>query len=263
MLKGRGALSNPPGRFDRTQSQSVDDGWYQDELPSSLATSVEADRARSVITTNDSPDVGFEQSINPYRGCEHGCVYCAWGGTPILMADGGARPLEALRAGDAIYGTGREGWYRRYTKTQVIAHWSVIKPAYRVRLENGTELVTGGDHRLLTERGWKFVTGAERGVGCRPHLTTGNKLMGTGEFASAVPQDQDYRRGYLCGVIRGDGMLRQGVSCPADGSGRWSAVNQFRLALCDVEALDRAQGWLQSESIATKRFAVSASSMRP
>ena len=69
--------------------------------------------------------------------------------------------IADLKVGDAIYGTERVGWYRRYVKTQVLAHWSVIKPAYRVTLEDGTTLVTGADHRFLTERGWKFVTGTE------------------------------------------------------------------------------------------------------
>jgi DNA repair photolyase len=73
---GRGALSNPPGRFDKQQLDQVDDGWYQDEVPDHIPTTLEPDRARGVITTNDSPDVPFEQSINPYRGCSHGCVYC-------------------------------------------------------------------------------------------------------------------------------------------------------------------------------------------
>jgi DNA repair photolyase len=75
-LKGRGALSNPPGRFEREQVESVDDGWYQDEVPDSVETTLEPDRAREVISTNDSPDVPFEQSISPYRGCSHACPYC-------------------------------------------------------------------------------------------------------------------------------------------------------------------------------------------
>lgn len=75
-LKGRGALSNPQGRFDRTGLEAFDDGWYREEAPESVATTLQPDSARSVITTNDSPDVGFEYSINPYRGCEHGCIYC-------------------------------------------------------------------------------------------------------------------------------------------------------------------------------------------
>jgi DNA repair photolyase len=94
VLKGRGSLSNPAGRFERTGIEAVDDGWSSEpspeELPvgepaasdpadgpvESIATSVMPDRAKGVITTNDSPDIGFSQSINPYRGCEHGCIYC-------------------------------------------------------------------------------------------------------------------------------------------------------------------------------------------
>ncbi|MGH8202526.1 MAG: PA0069 family radical SAM protein [Steroidobacteraceae bacterium] len=75
-LKGRGALSNPSGRFERRQREAVDDGWYQEEVPDFIPTSIAPDRARSVIARNDSPDIPFEQSINPYRGCSHACVYC-------------------------------------------------------------------------------------------------------------------------------------------------------------------------------------------
>jgi DNA repair photolyase len=75
-LKGRGALSNPPVRFESTCVEKTDDGWQEEEVATSLPEIVLPDRAKSVITTNTSPDVGFEQSINPYRGCSHGCVYC-------------------------------------------------------------------------------------------------------------------------------------------------------------------------------------------
>ena len=76
VLKGRGATLNPPGRFARALSQAVDDGWYREATPDSVATEVRAEAARTVIARNDSPDIPFAQSINPYRGCEHGCVYC-------------------------------------------------------------------------------------------------------------------------------------------------------------------------------------------
>jgi len=74
---GRGALSNPAGRFESVRSVAEDDGWgiLEEPLPP-VETTVLPEPARSVITRNDSPDVPFEQSINPYRGCEHGCVYC-------------------------------------------------------------------------------------------------------------------------------------------------------------------------------------------
>lgn len=75
--KGRGAISNEVGRFEPAQRFAVDDGWGSaDEEPVPLATSFTIDSTRTIITRNNSPDVGFDRSINPYRGCEHGCVYC-------------------------------------------------------------------------------------------------------------------------------------------------------------------------------------------
>jgi len=75
-FKGRGSSSNVAGRFDSLTLEKTDDGWYQDEIVENLSETVLPDRARSVITSNNSPDVGFDVSINPYRGCAHGCVYC-------------------------------------------------------------------------------------------------------------------------------------------------------------------------------------------
>jgi DNA repair photolyase len=85
-LKGRGAASYVAGRFEKTVAQAEDDGWgslhadlAEDAsalAPPRLETEVREERARTVISRNDSPDIGFGQSVNPYRGCEHGCVYC-------------------------------------------------------------------------------------------------------------------------------------------------------------------------------------------
>ncbi|MEX0732795.1 MAG: PA0069 family radical SAM protein [Aquisalimonadaceae bacterium] len=77
-IKGRGALSNGEGRFESRLTEAVDDGWYQDpdDAGPDPRTVVRAETARSIITHNTSPDVPFDRSINPYRGCEHGCIYC-------------------------------------------------------------------------------------------------------------------------------------------------------------------------------------------
>jgi DNA repair photolyase len=75
-FKGRGALSNPHNRFDRQRTEGVDDGWHRDEPESSIATVLSPDTTRTILSRNDSPDIPFDQSINPYRGCEHGCVFC-------------------------------------------------------------------------------------------------------------------------------------------------------------------------------------------
>jgi DNA repair photolyase len=76
-FKARGVASNRAGRFDLHHLERSGDAWYEEDAPPArIDESVFADRARSLITTNDSPDVGFEASINPYRGCSHGCIYC-------------------------------------------------------------------------------------------------------------------------------------------------------------------------------------------
>ncbi len=74
--KGRGAASNAVSRFDPYTREGVDDGWEIDEDLPPLRTEISEERPRRVITRNSSPDIGFDRSINPYRGCEHGCIYC-------------------------------------------------------------------------------------------------------------------------------------------------------------------------------------------
>jgi DNA repair photolyase len=77
LIKGRGATGNPHNRYQANRREDFDDGWGSlDEALAPLRTTLTADRARSVIARNESPDVPFDRSINPYRGCEHGCVYC-------------------------------------------------------------------------------------------------------------------------------------------------------------------------------------------
>jgi len=75
--KGRGAASNPAGRFEHERAEAQDDGWgILDEPLAPLETVVLPEPAHTIITRNKSPDISFDRSINPYRGCEHGCVYC-------------------------------------------------------------------------------------------------------------------------------------------------------------------------------------------
>jgi DNA repair photolyase len=201
--------------------------------------------ARSVINrVPEASRLPFRWTINPYRGCSHSCPYCISGETPILMADGRTRPLADVRPGDAIYGTVRQGSYRRYVRTRVRAWWQTVKPAYLTTLGDGTELITSGDHRFLTDRGWKYVTGAMGGPLQRPYLTTGNKLMGVGAFADQPKDSADYRQGYLCGMVRGDGCFWTS----SNRNGEWRT---FRLALADLDALDRTRDYLASMTITT------------
>ena len=73
---GRAALSNPDVRFDRLRRETVDDGWWPEDALPVLRTEVREEVARTIISRNTSPDLSFDRSINPYRGCEHGCIYC-------------------------------------------------------------------------------------------------------------------------------------------------------------------------------------------
>ncbi|HEX8470927.1 MAG TPA: PA0069 family radical SAM protein [Brevundimonas sp.] len=107
--KGRGARTNASGRFEPVVHENFDDGWTaDDEAPAPLRTTLTPEHARTIIAKNTSPDIGFDRSINPYKGCEHGCIYCyarpshAWMGlspgldfeSRIFFKPEGARLLE-------------------------------------------------------------------------------------------------------------------------------------------------------------------------
>jgi DNA repair photolyase len=193
----------------------------------------------------------FEWTVNVYRGCSHACSYCCLGDTPILMADGRTKQIADVRVGDSIYGTEFVGRHRRYVLTQVLDQWSTTKPAYRVRLDDGTELVTSGDHRFLTDCGWKHVAPLKQGRQ-RPHLMMDSKLLGTGGFATPPLQESDYRRGYLCGVIRGDGHVGSYTyQRPGRAHGN---VHRLRLAMTDFEALQRTRTYLGQIDVPTSEF---------
>jgi len=212
------------------------------DAPEALDTRFYEIRARSALNRVPKKSrMPFRWTINPYRGCAHACRFCQWGGTPILMGDGRTKPLAEVRPGDRVYGTIHDGRYRRYVITEVLDHWETFKPGYRITLEDGTELIASGDHRFLTpQRGWKHVTNNQSGVD-RAHLTTNNSLMGTGQFAEGPVKSAEYERGYLCGLIRGDGHLS-------------SSPPRFRLALADFEALRRGQRYLEDLDLETREF---------
>src|SRR5215467_3138382 len=240
-LRADGQGSGPPGATAQTlfERDAVARTFDTPEFRGMTFFEV---NARSVINrVPDSSRVPFRWTINPYRGGSHACVYCIAGETPVLMADGRTKPLSDVRIGDMIYGTQRVGSYRRYTPTTVTAHWQTVKPAYRVSLEDGTELIASGDHRFLTGRGWRYITGTEHGRARRPHLTVRSELLGVGGFAEPPKDSPDYRRGYLRGMIRGEWQASAYSYWPRTGAAN---MLRFRLALADEEALRRSHDYL-------------------
>ena len=228
------------------------------DAPEALGTRFYEVRAKSALNRVPKQSrMPFRWTINPYRGCAHACAYCQAGETPILMADGRTKQLGDLEVGDRIYGTVRDGHYRRYVTTEVLDRWISIKPAYRITLEDGTELVSSGDHRFLSDRGWKHVVHNARAPD-RAHLTTNNKLIGTGAFANGPRDAADYRTGYLCGMIRANGLPRSRHYLRRDGTA--GTRDRSRLALVDLEALRRAQQFLHAQEIETTELLLAAAS---
>lgn len=107
------------------------------------------------------------------------------------MSDGTEKPLAEIAVGDEIFGTVKSGFCRRFVRTRVLAHWRTHKPAWLIRLLDGTELIASGDHRFLTVHGWKFVASAEDDSQ-RSTLTPGDHLMGLAAMHAARTGTDDH-----------------------------------------------------------------------
>jgi DNA repair photolyase len=159
-------------------------------------------RSRSVL--NEVPAqslVPFRWTVNPYRGCTHACRYCLSGDTQVLMGYGRMKRLAAVRVGDLVYGTEVRAGVRHFVRTEVTAHWQTARAAYRIDLEDGTQLVASGDHRLLTTSGWRCVSGTSPDGEPWPQLTVDHTVIGPGRglgraaklAGTAMPDDARLR----------------------------------------------------------------------
>src|SRR5688500_8023662 len=168
--------ANPKNRFAASLVE------YFDDLPGpEVELSIYEDHTQQVLSENDSPDLGFRYSINPYRGCFHGCAYCLAGETRILMADGSSKQLADVRAGDHVVGTARSAVGRRFVPSLVLDRWATARRAYRVRLDTGQDLIASGDHRFLTPQGWRYVIAPGRNKQARLHLQEKDTCLGPGK----------------------------------------------------------------------------------
>lgn len=167
---------NPRNRFAASLVE------YFDDVPTpEVEVSVYEDNTREVLAKNDSPDLGFRYSVNPYRGCFHGCAYCLAGDTRILMADGSSKQLADIKAGEQVVGTTLGAAGRRFVPSMVLDGWATARRAYRLRLDTGAELIASGDHRFLTSRGWRHVIAPGRNQRARLHLQERDTCLGPGK----------------------------------------------------------------------------------
>ncbi|MHC2572516.1 PA0069 family radical SAM protein [Rhizobium leguminosarum] len=140
--RGRGAGLNPTGRFEELQRETVDDGWQTwEELPP-FKTEVQVEKPRTAITRNESPDLSFDRSINPYRGCEHGCIYCF------------ARPTHAYMGLSA----GLDFETKLFAKPDAakLLERELAKPGYKVRV---IAIGTNTDPYQPIEKEWRIMRG--------------------------------------------------------------------------------------------------------
>ncbi|CAN7588116.1 PA0069 family radical SAM protein [Rhizobium sp. LjRoot30] len=138
--RGRGAGLNPDGRFELQQRAAFDDGWQSlEELPP-FKTEVQVEKPRTAITKNDSPDIGFDRSVNPYRGCEHGCIYCF------------ARPTHSYMGLSA----GLDFEAKLFAKPDApkLLERELAKPGYKVRT---IAIGTNTDPYQPIEREWRIM----------------------------------------------------------------------------------------------------------
>ena len=158
-IKGRGSAENPPNRFERLHYLEEPEAGEDEEEPARPRTLYLRDPSRTILATNESPDVGFDASVNPYRGCEHGCVYCLAPETPVLHGDLVWRPLGEASEGDVLVGFDEHptpGRTRRLRPAVVEGVWWSRKPTWRL-VTARAELVATAEHRWLRARSRRWT----------------------------------------------------------------------------------------------------------
>lgn len=230
----RGAATNPPGRFETlarvADPEHVDPPADPDEPPRDPRTRYLRDPSRSVVATNRSPDIGFDASVNPYRGCEHGCSYCLGPESPVLYADMGWRPLGKVRIGDELVGFDEypvPGRVRKLRRAVVRNVWWSRRPALRLKTKN-TEILTTAEHRWLEAFDHRWA---------RTDQLFPGRLLRHLRVVEDEPFDEDYRVGYIVGLSLGDGTFRYRPGQRSDKLGNLQAY--WRVALIDQEPLER------------------------
>jgi len=264
-LPGRGTALDPANRFERlhVDLDPEPDADYEADAesgdgtaPRPPATTFYRDASRTVLVRNSSPDVGFTWSINPYRGCEHGCTYCLGPDTPILYADMTWRPIGEVRAGDALVGFDElpePGKTRKLRRSIVEAVWWSRQPTSRL-VTDRAEVTTTAEHRWLQERDFRWSRTEQ--------LSPGRRLRSL-PVVTAEAIDDDYRVGYIAGLSLGDGTFRYEPGWRSNRLGYPMAY--WRIALVDDEPLARVADYVRRFGVdaRTRPFFAGAPNRKP
>lgn len=239
-----GPRTNPPNRFERVHLAEMPELGFApspDDPPEDPRTELLIDPSRTIIATNDSPDLGFGASVNPYRGCQHACAYCLAPATPVLFADMHWGALGELKAGDEIVGFDefpQPGHHtRKLRKTVVERIWWSRKPSIRV-ITDRAEVFTTAEHRWLQWLSFRWSRTEQLRIGRRLRF-----LLAPVECTF----DADYRIGYVAGLSLGDGTFRYQQGWRSDKLGFPAAY--WRIALVDPEPLERCVEFMRSLGI--------------
>jgi DNA repair photolyase len=222
-IRGRGTQAAPPNRFESAALEPEPETGDDFDLAPDPRTQYLRDASRSAIAHNQSPDVGFDVSINPYRGCEHGCIYCLSPDTPVLHADMTWRRLGEIRVGDVLVGFDEvppAGSTRKLRPAIVENVWWSRKETQRLVTRN-SEVVTTAEHRWLQARDFRW---------CRTSQLAPGKQLRRIPCVEAPEIDDDYRAGYVAGLSRRVSRV---------------VAAYWRVALADREPLERVVEYLK------------------
>lgn len=227
---GRGTTLNPANRYEKLHVETEPAERVDPDTPDE-PTQFYRDTSRSVLAENASPDVGFRFSLNPYRGCEHGCTYCLAPDTHVLHADMVWRPIGAITVGDSLVGFDEHstpGVTRKFRKARVEAVWWSRRPTLRM-VTDRAEVTTTAEHRWLPHRDFRWSR--------TDRLSPGRMLR----YVPVVADegiDDDFRIGYFAGLTLGDGTFRSQPGWRSNRVGFPAAY--WRVALADDEPLTRS-----------------------
>ena len=217
---------------------------------------MEAKEFKSFMKTvggNEGSKCKYTTRLDVYGcGCQHDCKYCVDGDTLVLMYDGTSKKIKDIEIGDEIYGVEKDISAHKLVKSTILNKWETIKPSYKITLANGVEIICSENHRWLSNRGWKYTIGKMSGENRRPYLTTNNHLIGFTNYSFEVFEEtNEYKRGYLTGIINGDGHIGEYHYENQSGGGD---QYQFRLALKDEDAIVRVANYLNDFEIEVAFF---------